>query len=81
MDEGAGVPSGREREIFETFKRFEGSDRSKRGAGLGLVIVKGLAEAMGLAVDAAHRSDCQGAGFTIHFPDELLVRNLDEDLS
>ena len=79
MDEGAGIPAGREQEIFETFKRIEGSDRSKTGTGLGLAIVQGFAEAMGLTVDAANRVDRPGASFNIHFPAALLVRDIDED--
>jgi two-component system sensor histidine kinase KdpD len=79
MDEGVGIPPGREQEIFETFKRIGGSDRSKTGTGLGLAIVKGFAEAMGLAVDAGNRDDRQGASFNIHFPDALLVRDIGEE--
>lgn len=80
MDEGAGIPAGREREIFETFRRIEGSDRSKGGTGLGLAIVKGFAEAMGLTVDADNRIERRGARFNIHFPERLLVRDLAEEL-
>jgi two-component system sensor histidine kinase KdpD len=79
-DEGAGIPAGREREIFETFRRIEGSDRSKSGTGLGLAIVKGFAEAMGLTVDAENRVEPRGARFNIHFPERLLVRELAEEL-
>jgi two-component system, OmpR family, sensor histidine kinase KdpD len=78
-DEGAGIPAGREREIFETFRRIEGSDRSKGGTGLGLAIVKGFAEAMGLTVDAENRAEPRGARFNIHFPERLLVRESAED--
>ena len=73
IDEGPGLPEGREADLFETFARLEGSDR-KGGTGLGLAIVKGFAEAMGMGVEAANRSDGKGAVFTLHFPDELLVR-------
>jgi two-component system, OmpR family, sensor histidine kinase KdpD len=79
IDEGTGIPAGRETEIFETFRRIEGSDRAKGGTGLGLAIVKGFAEAMGMTVDAANRDDGQGAVFRLHFPDALLVRPPDED--
>ncbi len=74
LDEGPGLPAGREREVFETFRRLEGSDRSKSGTGLGLAIVKGFAEAMGLTVEAANRSMPAGARFTLRFPEALLVR-------
>jgi two-component system sensor histidine kinase KdpD len=79
MDEGEGIPTGREREIFETFRRIEGSDRAKGGTGLGLAIVKAFAEAMGLVVDAANRVAPRGACFTLHVPDDLIVHGLDED--
>ena len=74
LDEGPGLPGGSEARIFDTFTRVEGSDRTKDGTGLGLAIVKGFAEAMGLSVSAANRHDPQGAQFTLHFPDALLVR-------
>ncbi|WP_406701452.1 DUF4118 domain-containing protein [Sphingomonas caeni] len=74
LDQGPGLPPGREREVFETFRRLEGSDRSKGGTGLGLAIVKGFAEAMGLEVEAANRGEPRGARFTLRFPEALLVR-------
>ena len=73
LDEGPGLPPGREQEVFETFRRLEGSDRSVSGTGLGLAIVKGFAEGMGLTVRAANREDGTGAAFSIHFPESLLV--------
>lgn len=74
LDEGPGLPPGEEAAVFETFARFEGSDR-KGGTGLGLAIVKGFAEAMGLTVSAANRDEPQGACFSLHFPNALLVRS------
>ena len=73
LDEGPGLPAGRETEIFETFRRIEGSDRSAAGTGLGLAIVKGFAEAMGIAVAAANRTDRSGACFSLTFPPALLI--------
>jgi two-component system sensor histidine kinase KdpD len=78
LDEGPGLPPGREREVFETFRRLEGSDRSKTGTGLGLAIVKGFAEAMGLQVEASNRGEPKGARFTLRIPEELLIRDLEE---
>jgi two-component system sensor histidine kinase KdpD len=78
LDEGPGLPPGREREVFETFRRLEGSDRAKSGTGLGLAIVKGFAEAMGLVVEAANRGEPQGARFTLRFPEDLLIRDVGE---
>jgi two-component system sensor histidine kinase KdpD len=79
MDEGSGLPPGREQEVFETFKRLEGSDRAKTGTGLGLAIVKGFAEAMGLSVDASNRETPRGASFNLRFPETLLVPPFAED--
>jgi two-component system sensor histidine kinase KdpD len=78
LDAGPGLPPGREREIFETFRRIEGSDRQQAGTGLGLAIVKGFAEAMGMMVEAANRSEPPGARFTIVFPESMLVRGMEE---
>ncbi|MBO9712202.1 sensor histidine kinase KdpD [Sphingomonas sp.] len=78
LDQGPGLPHGREREVFETFRRLEGSDRSKAGTGLGLAIVKGFAEAMGLSVEASNRGEPRGARFTLHFPEQLLIRESEE---
>jgi len=79
LDEGPGLPPGREGKIFETFARFEGSDRSKGGTGLGLAIVKGFAEAMGLSVEAANRGEPRGARLSVHFPANALVRAVDQE--
>ena len=73
VDEGPGLPVGKEGSVFETFRRLEGSDRATGGTGLGLAIVKGFAEAMGLSVAAANREDGRGARFGIVFPEALLV--------
>jgi two-component system, OmpR family, sensor histidine kinase KdpD len=78
LDEGPGLPQGRERDLFETFRRIEGSDRKQTGTGLGLAIVKGFAEAMGLEVEAANRTDVTGARFTLRFPEVALVRGQEE---
>ena len=75
LDEGPGLPPGREVEVFETFRRLEGSDRSASGTGLGLAIVKGFAEAMGLAVEAGNREGGLGARFALVFPERLIVRD------
>jgi two-component system sensor histidine kinase KdpD len=79
LDEGPGLPPGREDLVFETFARFEGSDRSKGGTGLGLAIVKGFAEAMGLGVEAANRGEPKGARLSLHFPETALVREIDQE--
>ncbi|MDE2404564.1 MAG: sensor histidine kinase KdpD [Sphingomonadales bacterium] len=75
-DAGPGLPDGAGTRIFETFARFEGSDR-KGGTGLGLAIVKGFAEAMGLSVVASNRSDRPGAEFALRFGPAQVLRESD----
>ncbi len=78
LDCGPGLPPGHEAEVFETFRRLEGSDRVPGGTGLGLAIVKGFAEAMGIGVSAANRTDAGGARFGLRFPEMLLVKDVGE---
>jgi two-component system sensor histidine kinase KdpD len=73
-DQGPGLPPGREAQVFETFRRLEGSDRAIGGTGLGLAIVKAFAEAMGITVAAGNRADDTGARFTLGFPADAIVR-------
>jgi two-component system, OmpR family, sensor histidine kinase KdpD len=77
LDHGPGLPPGREAEVWETFRRLEGSDRAVVGTGLGLAIVKAFAEAMGMAVEAANRPDGGGASFALTFPAPLIVRDVE----
>jgi two-component system sensor histidine kinase KdpD len=79
LDEGPGLPPGRETQLFETFARVEGSDRAQGGTGLGLAIVKGFADAMGLGVSTANRGEPRGARMSVHFPDAALVRAPDRE--
>uniref|UniRef100_UPI000D144573 DUF4118 domain-containing protein n=1 Tax=Sphingomonas sp. STIS6.2 TaxID=1379700 RepID=UPI000D144573 len=76
MDHGPGLPPGKETEVFETFRRLEGSDRAVGGTGLGLAIVKAFAEAMDMTVEAGNRDDGSGAAFALIFPRALIVRDL-----
>jgi two-component system sensor histidine kinase KdpD len=76
LDRGPGLPPGREGEVFETFRRLEGSDRAIGGTGLGLAIVKAFAEAMGLSVEAGNRPEGSGAMFALVFPSPLIVRDV-----
>ncbi|MBW6523556.1 sensor histidine kinase KdpD [Sphingomonas sp. RHCKR47] len=75
LDQGPGLPPGREAEVFETFRRLEGSDRAVGGTGLGLAIVKAFADTMGMSVEAANRAEHVGAAFTLTFPAALIVRD------
>ncbi len=66
LDEGIGLPPGREATLFERFAQVEGND-TNGGTGLGLAIVRGFADAMGLRV-AAHNRPEGGAAFELIWP-------------
>jgi two-component system, OmpR family, sensor histidine kinase KdpD len=68
VDRGPGIPADQLEPIFEPFHRVSGrSDR--RGAGLGLAIARGFAEANGGRVWAESRPE-QGASFALALPAE-----------
>ena len=68
-DGGPGVPAGEQERIFERFARAGGSRLRSEGAGLGLAIVRVIAEAHGgrVRLDSAPG---RGARFTIEIPVE-----------
>jgi two-component system, OmpR family, sensor kinase len=66
-DAGRGVSPSDEPHIFERFVRGEGSHRRYRGGGLGLAVVKVVAEAHGGYVDMESRLE-EGSTFTIVIP-------------
>ena len=70
LDQGPGMPSGREESLFDRFTRVDGDDMSG-GTGLGLAIVKGFANAMGLRVTATDR-DGGGAVFEVIWPERSI---------
>ncbi len=47
IDQGDGLPLGQESAVFDTFRRFDGSDRSASGTGLRLAIVKAFCRGNG----------------------------------
>ena len=66
-DQGPGIPEGSRNSIFERFETVQGSER-KRGAGLGLSIVKSFTELHGGTV---HVEDSKkGARFVCQLPVE-----------
>jgi len=65
-DSGPGVPPGEQERIFDRFHRA-GDRRRSDGAGLGLSIVRAIAEAHGGRVELDSRSG-QGATFTLIVP-------------
>lgn len=70
-DTGIGIPPASLGEIFEMFIQLDDSASKKHGgAGLGLSIVKGLAEAMGGKVSAESEVN-KGSVFTVEIPFDI----------
>ena len=67
-DTGPGVPLADHERIFERFARSANSRRRSEGAGLGLAIVRGIAEAHGGRVELSSRPGA-GATFSIVIPE------------
>ena len=68
-DEGEGVAPEAMDRIFELFAQGEqGLDRRKGGMGIGLALVKRLAEMHGGAVSVSSKGPGQGALFTVRLP-------------
>jgi two-component system sensor histidine kinase KdpD len=65
IDQGSGIPQTQLARIFEPFQRLPGE--RERGAGLGLAIAKGFAEANGGRVWAESKPG-QGASFMLALP-------------
>ncbi len=69
IDDGPGIPPDELDRIFERFHRTGASRaRAKGGAGLGLAIVRAIAEAHGGTVNAANSAEGSGARFEIRLP-------------
>jgi two-component system sensor histidine kinase KdpD len=67
-DSGPGVPDAELPRLFDKFYRVRRADRlSRPGTGIGLAVVRGLAEAMGGQV-TARRSDLGGLAIDIDLP-------------
>jgi PAS domain S-box-containing protein len=68
-DTGSGIHPDMLPRLFHAFSQAESTlDRSKGGLGLGLALVKGLAEMHGGSVSAASAGPGQGSAFTIRLP-------------
>src|SRR5262245_7133675 len=67
-DDGIGIPPGETERIFEKFYRIGRSEtQGRRGSGVGLALVKHIAEAHGGRVTVESRVG-QGSRFTLHLP-------------
>ena len=65
-DDGPGIASGQEEEIFNKFTRGV-RESSTNGVGLGLAICRAIVEAHGGVISASNRAD-RGASFTFSLP-------------
>jgi two-component system OmpR family sensor kinase len=69
LDDGPGIPVGERERVFERFHRTDpGRSRAAGGAGLGLAIVRAIAEAHGGDVRAAEPRDGDGARVELVLP-------------
>jgi len=66
-DHGPGIPQDCVDKVFDRFFRVPDRNASFHGAGLGLTIVRGVAELHGGAVEAANLAD-GGCEFVVHLP-------------
>ena len=69
IDDGPGIPPEQRERIFERFHRVDSArSRASGGAGLGLAIVRAVAEAHGGQVHATAREDARGAQIELVLP-------------
>jgi signal transduction histidine kinase len=66
-DRGPGVPPAQRERIFEPFYRLPGASEREGGVGLGLALVKSIAERHGGSVLCEARNE-GGACFTVRLP-------------
>src|SRR5690606_15697322 len=67
IDTGLGVPSNKQRTIFEEFQRLEQGAKVARGLGLGLSIVERIARVLNHRV-TLHSRPGEGSIFTVEVP-------------
>ncbi|HEX6993244.1 MAG TPA: ATP-binding protein [Gammaproteobacteria bacterium] len=68
-DDGIGIPAENLKRVFEMFERVDGYlERSTKGLGLGLTLVKSLVEMHGGTVEAHSGGLGRGSSFTIRVP-------------
>lgn len=72
-DEGVGLEPGAQEKIFDPFQQVEQGERTRKGIGIGLALVKSLVELHGGSVSAQSGGRGKGSEFSVRLP---LVRPL-----
>ena len=68
-DTGAGIPKDKLSSIFDMFMQVDGTaERSQGGLGIGLTLVKRLAEMHGGSIEAQSAGEGQGSEFIVRLP-------------
>jgi PAS domain S-box-containing protein len=68
-DNGAGIPPDKLKSIFDMFMQIDGTaERSQGGLGIGLTLVKRLAEMHGGSIEAKSAGEGQGSEFIVQLP-------------
>jgi PAS domain S-box-containing protein len=68
-DNGAGIPRDKLKSIFDMFMQVDRrADRSQEGLGIGLTLVKRLAEMHGGSIEARSDGEGQGSEFIVRLP-------------
>jgi PAS domain S-box-containing protein len=68
-DNGAGIPQDKLGSIFDMFMQVDGTaDRAQGGLGIGLTLVKRLAEMHGGSIEAKSDGEGQGSEFVVRLP-------------
>ena len=68
-DNGAGIPQDKLDRIFDMFMQVDlTAERSQGGLGIGLTLVKRLAEMHGGSIEARSAGEGQGSEFIVHLP-------------
>lgn len=77
VDSGVGIPESEQRRVFEEFRQVDGSaERKFGGIGLGLALVRRLADAMSARISLESK---EGVGSTFTFVVPLRAKLSDED--
>jgi two-component system OmpR family sensor kinase len=73
IDDGPGIPPAERARVFDRFYRRAGMQAP--GSGLGMAIVKAIADAHGATIELGGRPEGQGLAVAVTFPPSSLLRN------